>query len=102
MREIMSMNEWTVSGRVSYLKELEGEFSASLRIEGKAQREGLFSSQILDFPCLMQNRVYAEAKRKGIAKNRNITLSGHLESWKNSTHANPKIMFVADYVLEVA
>lgn len=97
-----SMNEWTVSGEVFYIKDLQGEFAASLRIRGVAKREGLFSSQILEFPCLMQKSVYEDAKKKGLFKFKQVTLSGHLESWKNSTSKNPKVMFIADYVIEVS
>ena len=95
------MNEWTVSGRVDYLKELKGEFACSVRVKGKAKRDDLYTSQILDFGCLMQPQVYEEAKKKGIKMNRNVTLSGHLESWQKGSSYTPKIMFVADYVLEV-
>ena len=49
----------------------------------------------------MQPQVYEEAKKKGIKMNRNVTLSGYLESWSKGSSYTPKIMFVADYVLEV-
>ena len=84
-----------------YLKELKGEFACSLRVKGKAKREGLYQSQVLDFPCLMQKSVYDDAKTKGMRFNRTVTLSGHLESWQKGSSYTPKIMFVADYVLEV-
>lgn len=96
------MNEWTVTGRVFYLKELRGEFACSLKIKGKAKREGLYQSQVLEFPCLMQEPVYKDAKGKGVGMNRNVTLSGHLESWQKGSSYSSKIMFVADYVLEVS
>lgn len=102
MNEKLSFNDWTVTGVVSYIKELQGEFACSLRIKGQAQRDGCYSSQILDFPCLMQKKIYEDAKKKGMDYNKSITLSGHLESWQKGTSINPKIMFVADYVLEVA
>ena len=102
MSDGFGFNEWTVTGKVNYLKELSGEFACSLRIKGVAKREGLFSSYPLDFPCLMQKSVYEDAKKKGMWFMKNVTLSGHLESWQKSTSKNPKIMFVADYVLEVS
>lgn len=102
MIKTFGMNEWTVSGRIDYLKELKGEFACSLRIKGQAKREDLYSTQLLDFGCLMQKKVYEEATRKGIKKNKEITLSGHLESWAKGTSINPKIMFVADYIIEIA
>lgn len=43
-----------------------------------------------------------KAKKKGMRMHKEVTLSGHLESWVKGTSKNPKIMFVADYVLEVA
>lgn len=104
MAEVLSMNEWTVSGEVIYLKELEGEFAASVKLRGVAKREGVFSSQILEFPCLMQKSIYEEAKKKGFAMYKNVTFSGHLESWQKNKNGKDlrRIMFVADYVLEVA
>lgn len=98
----MAMNEWTVTGKVFYLKDLQGEFAASLKIKGVAKREQIFATNILEFPCLMQKEVYEDAKKKGMRMHKEVTLSGHLESWANGTSKNPKIMFVADYVLEVA
>lgn len=95
------MNEWTISGRVVYQKELTGEFACSVKVEGKAKREDVYTSQILKFPCLMQKSVYEEAKKKGMRFNRNVTLSGHLESWQKGSSYTPKIMFIADYVIEV-
>lgn len=96
------MNEWTVSGEVFYLKELNGEFSGSLKIRGNSTREGAFSSQILEFPCLLQERVWQEAKKKGLALYKKVTLSGHIESWqKTNSQDARRIMFIADYIIEV-
>ena len=97
-----SMNDWTVSGRVFYLKQLKGEFAASVKVRGVAKREGVYSSNILEFSCLMQKQLWEEAQQKGLRMNREVTLSGHLESWQKSTSKNPKIMFVADYILQVS
>ena len=96
----ISFNEWKVSGEVFYLKELQGEFAASLKIRGVAQRPDVFSSNVLEFPCLMTERVYDEARRKGIKQYMNVTLSGHLESWDKSNGKNRtmKIYFIADNV----
>jgi len=103
MSEVFSMNEWSVSGEVIYLKELQGEFSASVKLRGSSTREGMCSSQILEFSCLMQSRIYEEAKKKGIALYKNATLSGHLESWQKTKNGKDtrKIMFIVDYILEV-
>ena len=99
----ISMNEWTVTGEVFYLKELEGEFAASVKIRGIASREGICSTQALELPCLLERRVYEEAKKKGFAKYKEVTLSGHLETWplKNDRHGNMKIMLVCDYVMDI-
>lgn len=99
----LTFNEWTFSGEVFYLKELKGEFAVSLQIRGIANREGVFSSSIMEFGCLMQEKVYAEAKKKGLGMYSNIALSGHLETWTKNSPSGPrkKIMFVADYVIEV-
>lgn len=103
MANLTPMNEWTVTGNVFYLKELQGEFSASLKLRGTAQREGAFATQILEFPCLLQSKVYEDAKKKGLDMYKNITLSGHVESWQKNKNSKDsrRIMFVADYVLEV-
>lgn len=37
-----SINKWSVSGTVFYLKEMEGEFACSLKISGTAKRPGVF------------------------------------------------------------
>lgn len=101
-RQILSFNEWTVSGTIFRLKEFEGEFSkefaASCSIEGVAKREGFFSTSVLHLPFLMQPSVYSRAKAKGIAKGKRGTFSGHLESWGDG---KKKVMFVADDVIEI-
>ena len=99
----IGFNEWKVSGEVFYLKELQGEFSASLRIRGIAKRPDVFSSNVLEFPCLMTERVYDEAKRKGMKQYMNVVLSGHLESWDKSKNQKRqmKVYFIADKVESV-
>ena len=34
MNDGFGFNEWTVTGKIDYLKELTGEFACSLRIKG--------------------------------------------------------------------
>ena len=100
--ERISMNEWTVTGEVFYLKKLEGEFSASVKVRGVAKREDVYSSQMLEIGCLLSDRVYREGVRKGLKLHGYCTLSGHLESWvktKPNGTTNSKVMFIADYVL---
>ena len=81
----------------------KGEFAASVKIRGIASREGVCSTQALELPCLFERRVYEEAKKKGFSKYKEVTLSGHLETWplKNDRHGNMKIMLVCDYVMDI-
>lgn len=95
----LSYNEWTVSGRVFYLKELEGEFSASLQLRGEARRLGVYASSVMEMKCLMQKDVYEVAKKKGLVMYCNATLSGHLETWVKKD--NKKVMFIVDDILEI-
>ena len=46
-RQRLTFNEWTVSGEVFYLKDLEGEFAASMQLRGVAKRDGVFSSSVM-------------------------------------------------------
>lgn len=99
----VNLNEWSVSGEVFYLKELENEFAASVKIRGVAKRESGLSSQILEFPCLIEHRVYEDAKKRGFSLYKHVTLSGHIESWasENKRNGSMKIMFIADYVMDI-
>lgn len=99
----LSFNEWTVSGEIFYLKKLEGEFAASIRIRGTARRAGVFSTDILELGCLMQKEVYDKAVTKGLRQYCWAVLSGHLESWVKDTPKGQrkKIMFIVDSVEEV-
>lgn len=96
----LSFNEWTVSGKVFYLKELKGEFAASVMIRGTAKREEVFSSNVMEMKCIMQEKVYEIGKKKGLRLYCNATLSGHLETWAYSNNKE-KVMFIADDVIEV-
>lgn len=96
----LSFNEWTVSGEIFYLKELDGEFAASAMIRGTAKRQDVFSSNIMEMKCLMQKNVYNIGKRKGLKLYCNATLSGHLETWSYGNNKK-KVMFITDDVIEV-
>lgn len=98
------MNEWTISGEVFYLRGLDGEFSASIRLRGISRREGFDSTQVLEVGCLMCRKAWEEACVKGVELYRRVTLSGHIESWtKAYEHKEErKIMLIADHVLSVA
>lgn len=101
---MIAMNEWTVSGEVFYLKEMEGEFAASVKLRGSSSRENSLSSQILEFSCLMEKEAYKRAVKNGLKMYRNVTLSGHFETWTRANDAKGKVklMFIADTMFEVA
>ena len=102
---MLSMNEWTCSGRVVYLKELEGDYALSVRLQGEANRaDGVYKSGRLEFGCILKGDVYEEAKKKGLKMGKTVCFSGHIETWDKTVHGKPanKVMFIADYVLEVA
>ena len=99
MREKITYNQWKVSGDVFRINELQGEFSASVRIRGIAKRPDVFSSNILEFVCLLTPRVYDEAKRLGMERYRSVTMSGHLESWDRGKGS--KVYFIADKIENV-
>lgn len=102
-RQRLTFNEWTVSGEVFYLKDLEGEFAASMQLRGVAKRDGVFSSSVMELGCLMQKKVYETAKRKGLDMYSYVCLSGHLETWVKNSRSGPrkKMMFIVDYVIDV-
>ena len=93
------VNEWRVGGEVFYLKEMEGEFAASVKIRGSSKRPGGFSANIFEFACLMTQTVYDEAKRLGIRLYHEAVLSGHLESWDKGKGL--KTYFIVDKVESV-
>ena len=98
------VNQWKISGEVFYLKELQGEFAASLKIRGESSRYGS-SSQILEFSCLMLKDAYDDAKRKGLRIYHRADLSGHVESWytgHGERNKKLKVYFIADNVDKVA
>lgn len=97
------INVWTFTGEIFYLKELEGEFSASLKLRGTAQRDGAFSMQIAEISCLLQSKIWTQLKEQQIKQYDTVTLSGHLESWNQNSHGKPvrKIMLIADSLVDV-
>ncbi len=95
------MNEWTFYGRLFYLKELEGEFSVSLKLEGTSKRTGSFSEQIAKISCLGDKAFYDLFKKAGIKVNDEVTISGHLETWKQKdpTKSALRLMLIADRIV---
>ena len=98
MLDEFEKNQWQVTGKIFYLKELQGEFACSLKINGVAKRPDLYSSSKLELSCLMTQAVYDDAKRRGMHLYQRARLSGHLESWCNSASSHPKVYFIADKV----
>lgn len=92
------INEWTFSGEIFYLKELSGEFSASLKLRGMAKRLDAMSSQITELPVLVGNTIYKALSEKGKKLYSQATLSGHIETWFDEKKS--KIMFVADKIID--
>jgi len=90
------VNEWKVGGEIFYLKEMSGEFAASLKLRGTSKRPGGFSANIFEFACLMPQVVYDDAKRLGIRLYHEAVLSGHLESWDKGKGL--KTYFIVDKV----
>lgn len=99
----MYQNEWTVAGEVFYLKELEGEFSASVKARGMFQRENESSAKLLEMSCLMQKEVYEDAKRRGLKLYSFARFSGHFETWTRirGGRQEQKNMLIADYVMDI-
>lgn len=100
---ILSTNKWVVSGEIYSIRELEGEFAASVKIRGEAKRPNVYSSQILELLCLLTPKVYKDAKIKGLALYKTMKITGHLETWKRTVNnkIRQKVMFVADYLEKV-
>lgn len=99
------LNDWTVSGEVVFIKELEqDEFAASIRIRGYSRRYMNSAPQILEFWCLMDDNVYGQALSMGLDKFVNVTVGGHFETYvkvRDNGKDKSRIMFVCDEVLEV-
>lgn len=90
-----TINEWKVSGEIFYLKELEGEFGASVKMRSTAKRQGAYSSSILEFACLIPHEVFSGMNIKMYDK---VVFSGHLESWNRGKGV--KNYFIVDSVEE--
>lgn len=56
------MNTWTFTGRVFYLKEMEGDYSCSIKMKGSTN-EGTFKKDIVEFGCLLPKEVWNAAKK---------------------------------------
>ena len=95
-------NEWTFSGEIVNLKELDGEFSASVKLRGFSRRVGASSAQVAEIVCLAEKDLYAEMQRTNVKVYDKITLSGHLEQWLANSKGKPvnKTMLIADYTID--
>lgn len=101
MNKFVSMNKWNFSGKIIYIKELEKDFGASLKIRGTASRKDNIFSQPCEVGCLLTKEAYEAAKRKGIDLYKYIAVTGHLESIAKG-NKNPKLMFIAENIMEVS
>lgn len=99
MKTFEMMNEWSFSGQIFYLKELEKDYGASLKIRGSTNED--YRSGICEISCLVKKDVWDEAKKKGVAMYKDIALSGHMETFFKPNRET-KTMFIAEYVMEVA
>lgn len=89
-------NYWKFSGEIFYLREQQGEFGASMKLRGIAQRKDAQSTQITEITCLMLKPLYDELLKQGYKVYSKICLSGHIESWiKND---KMKVMLIADNI----
>lgn len=104
MAELNSyMNEWTFSGKVFFLKELEKDFAATVKLRGYWLPENA-PAQVVEIPCLMRKPIWEAAKKKGLAQWSIATLSGHIETTvrvKPNGNAVEKCLHVVDWVLDV-
>jgi hypothetical protein len=95
------MNEWTFSGEIFYLKELEGEFAISLKLRGTSRRKNAMTEQIAEVSCLGDKDFYAIFKEHGLKLYSKAALSGHMETWIQKAHGKTptKTMLIADNVV---
>lgn len=102
---MMRLNEWTVSGEVVFIKELEqNEFAASIRIRGYSKRYIDSAPKPMEFWCLLDEAVYSSALSMGLDKFKNITLGGHFETYikvRETGKDKERMMYVCDEVLEI-
>lgn len=94
------MNKWTFSGKIIYIKELEGEFFISLKLSGTSKRKNAFSEQIAKISCLGDKDFFNEFKAGMYKLYETITISGHIEYWESNSKGKPvsKIMLIADSI----
>lgn len=96
---MLPRNEWTFSGEVFYIKDLDNcEFAVSLKLRGVSQRPESMSTQIVELSCLGDKNFKSELNKFDLKSHSNLVVSGHIETWFNN--GRQKNMFIADYVFE--
>ena len=101
--ERLMMNEWSMSGEVVYINELDlrNEFAVAIKLKASSRRKDSVSSQPVEFLCLLEDDTYDEALAKGLDKFKYVTLSGHIETWMKNDDFKPKTRFVCDDIVEI-
>ena len=89
----INFNEWTFSGTVVYLRLLDKDFGASMRLKCDESN--------VEIGCLLTKDVWKIAEKKCVKLGSVITLSGRMENFPNGTSKTPKTMFIAECVMEV-
>lgn len=89
-----TLNKWTVEGKVIYLKKLDKDFSASIKIKSFSSLKNHLGSSILEIKCLLSKEVYATAIKNGLQTYINVIAQGHFETWCDKN--NQKTMLIAD------
>lgn len=101
--ERLMMNEWSMSGEVVYINELDlrNEFAVAIKLKASSRRKDSVSSQPVEFLCLLEDDTYDKALAKGLDKFKYVTLSGHIETWMKNDDFKPKTRFVCDDIVEI-
>lgn len=90
-------NGSTFSGEIFYLKELEGEFSVSLKLTGFSKRANAMSSHIVEVSCVGGKELYEEMRRQQIGMYCNATVSGYIEMWPSKRDRH-RLIFIAESI----
>ena len=90
------INTWSFSGELFYIKELDGEFAASVKVRGISRRKDAMSTQIAEMTCLMETMVYDTLIEKKIDLYQKIVVTGHIETWV--TEKKTKVLYIADNI----
>ncbi len=96
--DIDRKNGWSFSGEIFYIKELEGEFSVSLKLTGLSKRANAMSSHIVEVSCVGGKELYEEMRRQEIGMYSSATVSGYIEMWP-SRRDRHRLIFIAESIV---